>query len=484
MKFSKTIPFSLCICFFLSSCGEVSKKQEVSKPVEVQAAPKQLPYTRKEITLSFAPVVKKVAPAVVNIYATQHATEKPSTSPLMADPFFKQFFDRFYGDDDTTREHNALGSGIIVSKEGLVLTNYHVIKGADEIRVALSDKREFKAQLIAVDKKMDLGLLQIQAKEDFPFLTVGPQEDLEVGDLVLAIGNPFGVGQAVTSGIVSALARSQKGINDFRMFIQTDAAINPGNSGGPLVTTDGRLVGINTAIFSTSGGYMGIGFATPIVLAIPILESVDKGGKIVRPWIGLEVESPTAESVDALGLSHSYGVVVTAVYPKGPADKAGIKVGDFIAAFNGHEVEDDTSFDYQIAVSPLGQKADLTLLRKGKEDLVPVLLTEPIGSQDSKPLLIEGVNPLQGVKIQTLSPALALELGLDSMQQGVVVTEVLKSSSALQVGFQTGDIIAAINKKKVKTQEEVAELLQQKVPAWDLVLRRGDKLVKLRVVVQ
>lgn len=485
MDFSKLVPFSLWICFFLTSCGEVSEKKEEPKPVDiVQAAPKQLPSTRKEITLSFAPVVKKVAPSVVNIYATQHATATLSDSPFMADPFFKQFFEKFYGDEDATREHNALGSGVIVNQEGLVLTNYHVIKGADEIRVALADKREFTAKLIAIDKKTDLVLLQIEGQGDFPFLTISPQEDLEVGDLVLAIGNPFGVGQTVTSGIVSALARSQKGISDYRMFIQTDAAINPGNSGGPLVTTDGRLVGINTAIFSTSGGYMGIGFATPTVLAMPLMESVKRGGKIVRSWIGLEVESLTTEAAHALGLERSYGVLVKNVYPKGPADKAGIKVGDFITALDGHEIEDDASFDYQVAIAPLDQKVDVTLLRKGEETRIPVLLTEPMGRKNSEALLIEGKNPLQGVKIQTLSPALALDLGFDSMKQGVVITDVAKASSALQIGFQAGDIIASINKQKVKTQEEVAELLQRQVPFWTLILQRGDKVMTLQMKVQ
>ncbi len=466
MQNLKLILLSLGACFFLVSC---EKTKETPK----------LPLSRTEITLSFAPVVQKVAPAVVNIYATQHATTDLPASPFMADPFFKQFFERFSGEEDATHEHDSLGSGIIVSKDGLILTNYHVVKGADEIRITTADKREFEANLVTVDKQTDLALLKIEGTGDFPFLVVQPQEDLEVGDLILAIGNPFGVGQTVTSGIISALARGQKGISDFRMFIQTDAAINPGNSGGPLVTTDGRLVGINTAIFSKSGGYMGIGFATPTILALPILESVKKGGKIVRPWIGLEVESIMAKSQTS-GASRPYGVLVKRVYPKGPADVAGIKVGDVIMGLNSHDIEDDAAFDYHIAVFPLGKKAEMTLLRKGEEIKVPVLLSEPLNKKDSPPLLIDGKNPLQGIKINTLSPALAIELGLHSMRQGVVVTDVKNPSLAFQSGFQPGDIIESINKKKVHTKEEVVALLQRGGPLQDLVLTRGDKMLDLQ----
>ncbi|MDI9638329.1 trypsin-like peptidase domain-containing protein [Kamptonema cortianum] len=273
MNFLKSTLYPLSLCIVLSACKEVGPKSTEES--------KAIPHHREEITLSYASVVKKVAPAVVNIYAFQEAKVHYPHSPFMDDPFFKQFFDNL--NPDESNEQNSLGSGVIVSKDGLILTNYHVIENADVIRIVLSNKQEYVAKLVATDKKTDLALLQIKDGEEFPFLTVSPQEDLEVGDIVLAIGNPFGVGQTVTSGIISALSRSQEGINDYRSFIQTDAAINPGNSGGPLVTTDGRLVGINTAIYSKTGGSMGIGFAIPTSLAIPIMNSMERGGKNNAP---------------------------------------------------------------------------------------------------------------------------------------------------------------------------------------------------------
>jgi len=459
------------LCFFVTACREAS---EVKEPEQ-----KQVPHIRKEIIFSYAPVVKKVAPAVVNVYAFHHAKVGLLTSPFMADPFFKQFFERFHHEGN--RDHHSLGSGVIASKEGLVLTNYHVIENADVIQVALADKREYLAKLIATDKRTDLALLKIEDGEDLPYLTVSPQEDLEVGDIVLAIGNPFGVGQTVTKGIVSALARSQEGISDFRSFIQTDAAINPGNSGGALVTTDGRLVGINTAIYSKSGGSMGIGFAIPTSLAIPVLESVKNEGRIIRPWIGLEVVPVTPEAAHSLGLPRPYGVLVKGVYPGGPADKAGVKMGDFIASIDGHEIEDDASLDYRVAVSSIGKKSEITILRKGDEKKLPIVFVEPASAKDPSPLMIEGQNPLQGAKIRTLSPALALDLGLSPMKQGVVITEVSKTGPVSQLGIQAGDILESINKKNVTNKQEAVSLLQTDTHSWILVLRRGNQILTLQV---
>lgn len=486
--FFKPAVLSVIIGVFLASCEDAKKKNpEQSQIGSISGAPKQLPHTRKEVTLSFAPVVKKIAPAVVNIYALYHPKNKGAKSPYLSDPLFKQFFEYFYGGEGGEKEQPtdfALGSGIIVDKQGLILTNYHVIKDADIIQVALADKREFKAELVVIDKRSDLALLQINCKEDLPFLEVTPQEDLEVGDVVLAIGNPFGIGQTVTSGIISALARSEEGIGDFRTFIQTDAAINPGNSGGALVTTDGRLVGINTAIYSKSGGSVGIGFAIPTSLAIPVIESVNRGGKIIRPWIGLAIEEVTSESAEALGLSHPFGVLVRNIYPKGPADEAGLQPGDFIAAFNGQEIEDDAFLDYQVGISPIGEKAILTVIRRGEEEKIPIQLREPLSEKDPKPVTIEGINPLRGAKVRTLSPALALDLGFDPMKQGVVIMERGEVTPAAQLGIQPGDIIEVINKEKIVTKEQLTELLESKTSSWDLVLRRGEKVMTLQVEVK
>lgn len=442
----------------------------------VRRAEKHIPHNREEVVLSYAAVVKNVAPAVVNIYTMQHLRAESHHSPFHDDTFFKQFFEHLHPEQE--RDQFALGSGVIVDKEGYILTNYHVVHDADVIQVVLHDKREFVARLVTKDKRSDLALLKIDAKESLPYLTVSPQEDLEVGDVVLAIGNPFGVGQTVTHGIVSALARSQKGISDFRSFIQTDAAVNPGNSGGALVTTDGRLVGINTAIFSKSGGSMGIGFAIPTTLAIPIIESVHKGGRIVRPWMGVEVE-PTPVSLSE-GAAPA-GVRIKEVYPHGSAHAAGLKKGDVIAALDGHEIDDKAALDYRVAIAPVGKKTTVTVLRQGKEEILPIQLLEPEEAKDSHDFVVKGRHPLLGSKMQILSPALAIDLGLNPMQTGVVITEVEKTGAALQLGLLPGDILVSVNDQAVKSQKDAIDLLHNKENAWKLVVRRGNKLMHFQV---
>ncbi len=470
MPFLKFILIALCMSIVMTACKEATQVKEESK---------YIPLTREKKIESYASVVKMVAPAVVNIYAFHQAKFEYPASPFMDDPFFKQFFEHLHPGENEAQ--NSLGSGTLVNKEGLVLTNDHVIENADMIHVVLFDKREYVATVVVRDKKTDLALLQIEGGTNFPFLTINPSEDIEVGDVVLAIGNPFGVGQTVTSGIISALARSQEGISDYRSFIQTDAAINPGNSGGPLVTTDGRVVGINTAIYSKSGGSVGIGFAIPTNIAMSVIESVKNEGRIIRPWLGLEVQSVTADDAHALGLSRPYGVLVKEVYPEGPADKAGVKVGDFIAALDHNEIEDDASLDYQVAISPLGKKVDLTILRKGEKKKLSIMLTEPMDSKDSSSFTIEEVNPLRGARIQTLSPSLAVDLGLNPMQRGVVITEVSETGPAAQLGIQPGDVLEFINKKKIKTKEDAMRLLKNATREWTLILRRGDQVLTFEV---
>jgi serine protease Do len=464
MKYLKIIFFILC--FLNTICGQASPVKEVTK---------QIPLLREEITFSYAPVIKKIAPAVVNIYTLQHMKAKLPASPLLDDPFFKQFYERAH--PGSGHDQISLGSGVIINKEGFILTNYHVVDDADVIQVVLSDRREFIAKLIIADKGSDLALLKIDSKEDFPYLSVTHQEDLEVGDVVLAIGNPFGVGQTVTHGIVSALARSQEGISDFHSFIQTDAAINPGNSGGALVTTDGRLVGINTAIYSKSGGSMGIGFAIPTILAVSLIDSLKNGGHIVRPWLGLEVEAVTLKVASGLGLDRPHGVLVKNVYPDGPAYRAGIKVGDVISGLDGRAIEDKAALEYRVAISPIGKKATITVLRHGEEKKLPIDLIEPMGTKNAPPFIIEGSHPLQGTKMKVLSPAIALDMGLNPMMKGVVITEVSKSGNAAQLGVLPGDVLVSINKKNVTTKKDVTALLQDKKASWQIVLRRGKKLV-------
>ncbi|MDX1422456.1 MAG: trypsin-like peptidase domain-containing protein, partial [Kiloniellales bacterium] len=324
----------------------------------------KVPESREEIALSFAPVVRRAAPAVVNIYAKRVVQER-SLSPLFDDPFFKRFFGGGFGDfggfgKQRQRVQNALGSGVIVDPGGLVVTNHHVIQGTSEVTVVLADRREFPAELVVSDERSDLSVLRIDAGgEPLPSLELKESREAEVGDLVLAIGNPFGVGQTVTSGIISALARTQAGISDFNFFIQTDAAVNPGNSGGALVTLDGRLIGINTAIYSRSGGSIGIGFAVPSEMVRTVVASARSGRRLVRPWAGLVGQTLGADLAEGFGLSRPGGVVVNQVYAGGPADAAGIRQGDVIVEVDGDHVNDVETLQFRVATSRLGDTLKL-----------------------------------------------------------------------------------------------------------------------------
>jgi len=319
------------------------------------AAPAQdarVPSSPGEIRLSFAPVVKRIAPAVVNVYAARVVENR---MPLFDDPIFRRFFG---GGGGGPREQvqRSLGSGVIVDASGLVVTNNHVIENADQIKVSLADKREFDADLILKDARSDLAVLRLKdGRERFTAVDLADSDALQVGDMVLAIGNPFGVGQTVTHGIVSALARTQVGITDYQFFIQTDAAINPGNSGGALVDLAGRLVGINTAIFSRSGGSQGIGFAIPANMVRAVIASAKGGATVVRrPWLGAKLQAVTPEIADSLSLKRPAGALVNGVTAKSPAARAGLRTGDLIVEVDGQPVDDPNAFDYRFATKPLG----------------------------------------------------------------------------------------------------------------------------------
>src|SRR5215469_484585 len=336
-------------------------------PVAALAQMRAVPETRAQVQLSFAPVVKKTAPAVVNVFSRR--TIKTAGSPFFDDPLFRRFFGEnspFRGPSE--RVQRSLGSGVLVAADGTVVTNHHVIKDADEVTVVLADRREFEAKIIRSDERTDLAVLKIEVgAEALPFLELRDSDELEVGDLVLAIGNPFGVGQTVTSGIISALARTGVGVSDYRFFIQTDAAINPGNSGGALVSLDGRLVGINTAIYSRSGGSIGIGFAIPSLMVKAVLANGGKDGRIVRAWIGASGQPVTSDLAASLGLQRPVGVLLKDVLPNSPAAKAGLKTGDVIEEINGHVVEDLESLRFRIATLPIGSTARLVAFRGGTQ---------------------------------------------------------------------------------------------------------------------
>ena len=421
-------------------------------PQGAAAQDRVVPPSAEALRMSYAPIVKRVVPAVVTVSAAKTVANR---NPLMEDPFFRRFFGpQFGGPREQTQQ--SLGSGVIVDPSGLIVTNNHVIDGADQVKISLADKREFAVDVVLKDPRADLAVLRVKddSKERFPVIDFGNSDDLQVGDVVLAVGNPFGVGQTVTHGIVSAVARTQVGISDYQFFIQTDAAINPGNSGGALVDMAGRLVGINTAIFSRSGGSQGVGFAIPATMVRVVVASARSGGSAVkRPWLGAKLQALTPELSQAFNLQRPSGVVITSVTDKGPAARAGLKPGDVIVSVGDQAVDDPNAFDYRFTTHPLGGKVELGVVRGGKESKVAVALeTAPESPRDE--IVIEARSPFTGAKVANLSPALADELRLDSSTEGVVVVDIADGTLAQQFGFQRGDIVLAVNGAKIaKTRD-------------------------------
>jgi Do/DeqQ family serine protease len=448
-----------------------------------QAETKTVPSSREEITLSFAPVAKRAAPAVVNIY-TRKVVER-RVSPLFSDPLFRRFFGDAFGlGVEPKRRHiqNSLGSGVIVSADGLIVTNNHVIDDSDEITVVLSDRREFDASIILTDKAADLAVLKVDpGDEDLPYLEFRDSDDLEIGDLVLAIGNPFGVGQTVTSGIISALSRTQKGISDYNFFIQTDAAINPGNSGGALITMDGRLAGINTAIYSRSGGSIGIGFAIPSNM-VRVVVAEAAGGKVVHPWLGAKVQTMGSDLAEALGLSAPAGVIVSKLYDQGPAARAGLQVGDVILAIGNHRVDAEQAVRFRLATLQPGRDASLTVWRDKRQ----VKLSLPVEAPPENPArderLLDGPHPLSGAKVANLSPALAEELELEDLWDGVIVVGVVRGSAAQRIGLQAGDLIVAVNDTEVDLVSTLEDVLSHRSDHWRLTINRAGRVRTFDIV--
>ena len=452
-----------------------------SARAQTPAAGPTVPSSAEQIHLTFAPLVKRVAPAVVNVFTKR--TVRNAASPLFNDPFFRQFFgDQFPGAQAPESVQHALGSGVIVDPSGIIVTNNHVIRGADEIKVVLADRRQFEAKVLRADPRTDLAVLQIDpGKERLPSLRLRDSDELEVGDLVLAIGDPFGVGQTVTMGIVSAVARTNIGISDYRFFIQTDAAINPGNSGGALVSMDGKLVGINTAIFAQgSGGSIGIGFAIPSNMVKTVLADLS-GKTIVRPWLGASGQDVTAEIATSLGLPHPMGVLLTDIYPGGPADRAGLKPGDLITQIDGHDIEDDEALRYRIATHPVDSAVRVTDWRNGHTQVLPVTLIAPPETPPRDLTPIHGRNPLGGATVANLSPALVDELAEPALPlHGVVVTDVRQASSAQLLHLAPGDVLERINDQQIKSVDDVRRI--EKVPLpWKVVIRRGQRVITLLV---
>ena len=443
-------------------------------------AERAVPANKQQIQLSFAPIVRKVAPAVVNIYTKRVVQER--VSPFFDDPFFRRFFGDGAPGGTRKRLENSLGSGVIVRSDGVIVTNHHVIKDADSITVVLHDRREFDAEILVNDERTDIAVLRIDVRgEKLPYLEFGDADALEVGDLVLAIGNPFGIGQTVSMGIVSGLARTEVGITDFRSFIQTDAAINPGNSGGALVAMDGRLVGINTAIFSRSGGSVGIGFAVPSDMVSTIVKSAVSGKPLIRPWLSLRATEVTAEIASAMGLDRPGGVLVETVQPSGPADKAGLKRGDVIFEVDGRAVDDLQGLRFRLATRNIGDTVTMSVRRRGKVQQVPFALQAPPEIPPRDVTVLQGQHPLSGVKVLNLSPAVAAEVGMDESEVGVLAIDVARGSWASRIGLRPGDIILGVNGRKIGVVEDLKQATAHPSERWLLEIRRGNKTLRVEV---
>ncbi|NLS03350.1 DegQ family serine endoprotease [Rhizobium sp. P32RR-XVIII] len=435
---------------------------------------KQVPQSRTEMQLSFAPLVKQTAGAVVNVYAEKTVQRQ---SPFAGDPFFEQFFGQQM--PNRTEKQSSLGSGVIVEANGTVVTNNHVIEGADDIKVALSDGREFPCKVILRDDRVDLAVLKIETKANFPTLAIGNSDAVEVGDLVLAIGNPFGVGQTVTSGIVSALARNQVVKNEFGFFIQTDASINPGNSGGALMNMKGELIGINTAIFSRGGGSNGIGFAIPANLVKVFLTSADAGAKsFERPYVGATFDAVTSEVAEALGLDKARGALVVKVTEGGPAAKAGLKAGEIITAVNGIPVEHPDALLYRLTTAGLGSAVNLSVVENGGEQQLPLTLERAPETSPRDQRTIGGRTPFTGAVVENLSPRVADELRMPTESTGVVIAEVKDDSPAGRLGFEPKDIIVSINGSPVQTTQVLEQMADADPGFWRVEIERDGQRIR------
>lgn len=455
-----TLFMAIALVAGLSSAGIASAKEKVISRESVNLL------TR--LSDALAEVADAARPAVVNISTTSTVTMQENPfGDMLNDPFFRRFFGDQFGQQGQKRKYksSALGSGVIVSENGYILTNNHVIKGADEIKVILYDKREFKGKVVGSDPRTDLAVIKINAK-DLSTLKIGESTKLKTGDIVLAIGNPFGLNQTITMGIVSAVGRSNVGIADLEDFIQTDAAINPGNSGGALVNSSGELVGINTAIFSTSGGYMGIGFAIPADMAKTVMNSIIKHGKVIRGYLGVSIQNLTPDLAKSLGIKETSGALISGVEKGSPAEKAGLKRGDLVTELDGKKVADSTSLRNMISANAPGTKTAVKVIRDGKEQTVSVTL----GEYKEKKVIrkSEYNNALKGVTVQELTPTLQDKLNLPDNTTGVVVTDISSDSPATEL-LQQGDLIQEVNRTPIQDAQDYDQVVS-KIGEKDAVL--------------
>ncbi|GAK49243.1 protease Do [Candidatus Moduliflexus flocculans] len=436
----------------------------------------------QDLSQAFRDIAKEVGPAVVFI-GTEQTVKSSSNSPTPEQ--FREFFGddfmrRFFGEMPQGREYKqeGLGSGFITSADGYILTNNHVVENADKITVTLADKREFKAEVVGTDPKSDVAVIKIQA-DNLPVAKLGDSETLEVGDWVIAIGTPFGLSQTVTAGIISAEGRSNIGINDYEDFIQTDAAINPGNSGGPLVNINGEVIGINTAIFSRSGGYQGIGFAIPINMAKSVQESLIKNGKVIRGWLGVMIQQVTPEMVKQFDLPEgTTGTLVGDVLKGGPAQEYGIQRGDVIVEFDGKPIDSPTTLKNIVAVTEIGKKVDVVLYRNGKKQTIQVKIAEQTGNEkqaSKRGTPDEATIEKFGLSVQELTKDIAGQLGYDN-EKGVVISNVEQGSPAAEAGLRRGDLIQEINKTTIESLDDYNKAMKAvgDEKSFLTLIRRGE----------
>jgi len=420
-----------------------------------------VPDSRIEMQLSFAPIVREVAPAVVNVYSSRTVQQRAS----------------FFSRRTQPREQSSLGSGVIVDASGVIVTNFHVVQGADELRVVLADRREYEATILLTDERTDLAVLKVDTDEPLPILPFDMAGESEVGDLVLAIGNPFGVGQTVTSGIVSALARTDVGESDFASFIQTDAAINPGNSGGALVDMDGELIGVNTMIFSRSGGSNGIGFAIPVEMVRRVVDSALTESELIRPWLGARLQPVTNDLAEIFGLDRPRGAVVNEIYSGGAADDAGLIQGDIVLSIDGVDINDEPGARFRLATHAAGDDARFSVLRDGELLELEVSVVPAPGVTEPEQLNVQGSNPLSGASLVRLSPAFNETVGLDPFMEGVIVLTVQRRSAAAYFGFRAGDRLVELDNTRIIDIDDAEFVLDQNEGQkdWPVIVERQGR---------
>ena len=446
---------------------------------QAQDTNRRVPTSAMEVKLSYAPLVKKVSPAVVNIYTRK--VVKSRRSSFFDHPLFRDFFqdNRGFGMPQE-RVLGSLGSGVIVKPNGIIVTNNHVIKGADEITVVLADRREFPAEVVMADAGTDLAVLRIETgDEQLSYVSLANSDTVEVGDIVLAIGNPFGIGQTVTSGIVSAQARTQKGISEFGFFIQTDAAINPGNSGGALIGLDGQLMGVNTAIYSRTGTSNGIGFAIPANMVKSVLTAALDGGRLVRPWMGFGGQTVSSDIASSMGLDRPGGVIDDNLYPNGPAESAGLDVGDVIMGIDGYEVIDDGSLQFRIATKKAGESVKLVVLKEGRPEELRLMLDLPPEDPPRSITKLDGDHPFRGVTIANLSPRYNEEIHISTMKKGVMIIAVDGATPAAQYGYlRPGDVFVLVNGQRINTVANINSALEASSETYIFRVERKGRLLE------